>query len=59
MSVLQYRKIQPKVRAVCERHGVPYVQEPMWTRVGKTIDVMVGDASMPVLDTGALFKNRA
>ncbi len=56
LSLLQYRKIQPKVRAVCERHGVPYVQEPMWTRVRKTIDVMVGDASMPVLDTGALFK---
>jgi fatty acid desaturase len=59
MSLLQYRKIQPKVRAVCERYGVPYVQEPMWTRVRKTVDVMVGDASMPVLDTGALFRARA
>jgi len=58
LSLLQYCKIQPKVRAVCERYGVPYVQEPMWTRVRKTVDVMVGDASMPVLDTGALFEAR-
>jgi len=58
MSLLQYRKIQPKVRAICERHGVPYVQEPMWTRVRKTVDIMVGDASMPVMDTGALFRAR-
>ncbi|MBV1859827.1 MAG: fatty acid desaturase [Nannocystaceae bacterium] len=58
LSLLQYRKIQPKVREVCERYGVPYVQEPMWTRVRKTVDVMVGDASMPVLDTGALVRAR-
>lgn len=59
LSLLQYRKIQPKVRAVCERYGVPYVQEPLRTRVRKTVDVMVGDASMAMLDTGALFRGPA
>ncbi len=59
LSLLQYRKIQPKVREVCERHGVPYVQETLRTRVRKTVDVMVGEASMPMLDTRALFEAQA
>lgn len=41
-----YQRIQPRVRAICEAHGVPYVQEPVWRRLRKTIDVMVGRASM-------------
>lgn len=51
LSLLQYRRVQPRVRELCERHGVPYVQESVWTRVAKTVAVMVGDADMPVLDT--------
>jgi fatty acid desaturase len=48
MSLLQYRKAQPEVRAICERHGVPYVQESVWKRCGKAVEIMVGDASMRV-----------
>ena len=46
MSLLQYRRAQPKVREICERHGVPYVQESVWTRCRKAVAIMVGDASM-------------
>lgn len=46
MSLLQYRSAQPRVREICERHGVPYVQASVWTRLGKAIDVFVGDASL-------------
>lgn len=46
MSLLQYRRAQPKVKAICERHGVPYVQESVWVRLRKTVAIMVGDASM-------------
>jgi fatty acid desaturase len=27
MSMLQYQRMQPAVKALCERYGVPYVQE--------------------------------
>lgn len=46
LSMLQYRRAQPRVREICERHGVPYVQESVWKRVYKAAQVMVGDASM-------------
>ena len=42
----QYQRIQPKVRAVCEEYGVPYVQESVFTRLRKTVAVMVGKADM-------------
>ncbi len=48
MTLLQYRRAQPEVRAICERHGVPYVQESVWRRCAKTVAIIVGDASMRV-----------
>lgn len=41
-----YQRIQPEVKAICERHGVPYVQESIGKRLRKTIDLMVGKTSM-------------
>lgn len=46
MSMLQYQKAHPEVKAICEKHGVPFVQESVWTRTKKLIDVMVGKTSM-------------
>ncbi len=46
MSMLQYRRAQPLVREICERHGVPYVQESVWRRGSKAVAIMIGDASM-------------
>ncbi|WP_224249220.1 fatty acid desaturase family protein [Hyalangium gracile] len=46
LPMLKYREAQPKVRALCEKYGVPYVQESVWTRVRKMVDVVVGKASM-------------
>jgi fatty acid desaturase len=46
LPMLKYREAQPKVRALCERYGVPYVQESVWTRVRKMVDVVVGKVSM-------------
>lgn len=43
---LKLRECQPRVRAICEKYGVPYVQEPMPTRVRKMVDVMVGKAAL-------------
>jgi hypothetical protein len=46
LSMLEYQRIQPRVRALCEKYGVPYVQESVFARVRKTVDVMIGKTSM-------------
>jgi fatty acid desaturase len=46
LSMRQYQRAQPKLKALCEKHGVPYLQESVWTRLRKTADIMVGAADM-------------
>jgi fatty acid desaturase len=47
IPMLQYRKAQPKVRAICEKHGIPYTQQSVWKRFAKMARVFVGDEKMP------------
>ena len=42
----QYQLAAPRLREICERYGVPYIQESVWTRLRKTVDVMVGKSTM-------------
>jgi len=46
LSMLQYQKAAPKLRAICDKHGVPYVQESVFERLRKTLDIMVGKTTM-------------
>jgi fatty acid desaturase len=46
LSMLSYQKAAPLVKAICAKHGVPYVQQSVWWRLKQTVDVMVGSASM-------------
>lgn len=46
MAPLLYQQAAPEVRAICARHGVPYVQESVFTRLWKMIAIMTGEASM-------------
>jgi len=46
MPLSQYRKAQPKVQALCERKGIPYIQESVFKRLRKAVDIMVGRTSM-------------
>lgn len=46
LSMLQYQRGAPKLKAICEKHGVPYVQENVLERTRKTIDIMVGKTKM-------------
>lgn len=46
MSMRQYQRAQPRLKALCEKHGVPYIQEPVTTRLRRTLEVMVGKADM-------------
>lgn len=47
VSMLAYRRIQPKVEALCARHGVPYLQQPVTRRFAKMARIFVGTARMP------------
>ncbi|HYB98676.1 MAG TPA: fatty acid desaturase [Candidatus Limnocylindrales bacterium] len=51
--MLAYRRIQPRVREICERHGVPYLQEPVSRRFVKMSRVFVGASSMRWMDAPA------
>jgi len=46
LSMLSYQKAMPVVKEACERYGVPYVQEDVFTRLRKTQDIMVGNSEM-------------
>jgi fatty acid desaturase len=54
VPMLAYKRIAPKVRAICEKHGVPYVQESVFQRFGKMARVFVGEAKMR-RDADAVF----
>ncbi|MDO9236385.1 MAG: fatty acid desaturase [Aquabacterium sp.] len=56
LPMKQYQQLQPQVKALCEKYGVPYVQESVWKRLKKTVDIMVGNTSMP--RQGAISSNR-
>ncbi|MFN9811178.1 MAG: fatty acid desaturase family protein [Deltaproteobacteria bacterium] len=47
------QEAQPRVEALCKKHGVPYVREPIGRRVKQLVDVMVGRRSMRRARTGA------
>ncbi len=42
----KYRQAAPRVRAICERHGVPYVEETVFQRGRRLLSIMLGDKSM-------------
>lgn len=46
LPMLKYREVQPKVEALCEKYGIPYLQEGVFRRVKKMMDVAVGKTSM-------------
>lgn len=58
LPMLQYRKMQPKVKALCEKHGIPYVQESVWTRARKMLQIAVGTRTMKRASRATLSPKR-
>lgn len=58
LPMLKYRQAQPRLEAICLRHGVPYRREPVLRRLGKLASVMMGRTSMPVGITRAEHRPR-
>ncbi len=52
LSMLSYQRMAPEIKAICEKHGVPYVQENVLKRVWRTIQIGVGTRSMLVWEKG-------
>ncbi|HEY9841530.1 MAG TPA: fatty acid desaturase [Candidatus Obscuribacterales bacterium] len=46
LPMLRYQQVQPRVEALCARYGVPYLQESVFVRFKKMLDVTVGRTSM-------------
>ncbi|MBX3228662.1 MAG: fatty acid desaturase [Labilithrix sp.] len=46
IPMARYRQIQPKIEALCAKHGIPYVKESVWSRARKMLSVAVGKTSM-------------
>ena len=42
----QYVVAAPRLRAICARHGIAYVQESIWVRLSKMLRIMTGRATM-------------
>ncbi|KAL7559130.1 hypothetical protein ACA910_018372 [Epithemia clementina (nom. ined.)] len=46
LSMYRYRQAAPRVKEICRRHQVPYIQESVWIRLQKTVAIMVGTSHM-------------
>lgn len=46
LSMLQYQKGAPKLKAICAKYGVPYIEESVFTRLYKTVQIMIGKTTM-------------
>lgn len=42
LSMLSYQKGQPRLKKLCEKYGVPYVQENVFVRLKKTLQIAMG-----------------
>jgi len=46
LPMLSYRRAAPRLRAICERHGVAYIEQSLWRRIGKLWAILLGHADM-------------
>lgn len=46
LPLLKYRQAAPELKAICRRHGVPYIEESVFRRFGRLWSIMMGDTDM-------------
>jgi fatty acid desaturase len=59
LPMRHYCLIQPKVKALCLEHNLPYRQESVFRRFGRMLDICVGKKSMRQLEAFPLAANAA
>ncbi|MFN4151978.1 MAG: fatty acid desaturase, partial [Candidatus Sericytochromatia bacterium] len=51
IPMLKYQQYQNRIKEICEKYNIPYVQESIFTRFRKCVDIMVGKTSMKTAST--------
>jgi len=46
LPMLKYRQAAPRLKAICARHGVPYIEDSVVRRFGRLWSIMTGSADM-------------
>ncbi len=46
LTLRQYQRAQPRLQALCEKYGIPYVQESVFRRFRKMIGIALRDGRM-------------
>merc|ERR1712054_462848 len=46
LSMLSYQRAHPRVKAICAKYNIPFIQQNCFSRIAKTMDIMVGVKSM-------------
>ena len=46
VPMLKLKEYQPRVKLLCEKYNVPYIQESIWKRFYKMIQISIGQESM-------------
>ena len=46
LPLLKYRQAAPRMKEICRRHGVPYIEESVFKRFAKLWSILMGDTSM-------------
>lgn len=46
LPLLKYRQAAPEVKRICARHGVPYIEQSVFARIGKLWAILLGDRTM-------------
>jgi fatty acid desaturase len=46
LPLLKYRQAAPRLKEICRRHGVPYIEENVFRRFGKTWSILIGTSDM-------------
>jgi len=59
LSMRQYQQVQPRVKALCEKYEIPYVQESVFARFVKLWKILLGVESMQIGYTSGLANSEA
>jgi len=46
LPMLKYRQAAPQLKAICRRHGVPYIEESVFKRFARLWSILMGDSEM-------------
>jgi len=57
LSMKSYQRAMPLVKELCDFHNIPYIQESVFIRLKKTVDIMIGKTSMREFPEGVLVEN--